>query len=102
MVGVVPVGAPLPDIAGQIERAIGACAFGEGTDRRKTRVAVFCAPVIGAFRVEGRTPGPEAGIVATGTFLPFGFGGQAPAPPSAVGLCVVPVDIDRGMFGNGR
>ena len=81
----VPVGTPLPDIAGQIERAVRTAAQGEGTNRGQTGVAVDGAPVVGAVGGEV-APGPEPAVGAAGALFPFGLGGEAAAAPVAVGV----------------
>ena len=47
IIACVPVLDPLGDVAGQVERAVGALARGERADRRQPRVAVLRAPKVG-------------------------------------------------------
>ena len=58
IVGCVPVGAPLPDIAPLVERAIGSLSGGEGVDRGQAREPIVLAPMVGCCCCEAHAPGP--------------------------------------------
>ena len=104
-----PVRAPFPDIAAAVEQAeaVGlAAAGGDGTGRpaigRGGRKRA--APDVAARRAVGLeqvvAPGEALALEAAARrALPFRFGRQAQPGPVAIGLRVVPRDMDDGMIG---
>src|SRR6185312_4508257 len=85
---VVVVLAPLPDVAGQVEHAVGRGAVGEGADGGGG------APVLAVVGAGGPGLGAAPGVLppvrAAGGLLPLGLAGEALARPGGVGAGVVP------------
>ena len=107
--GVEPVGAPLPDIAGDGVEAEG--IGWEAVDGAGSGEAVFggvdagelALPDVAEVVTFGRQfISPRVELLfeaAAGSVLPLGFGGERFAGPCGVGCRIVPGDVDDGMVG---
>ena len=97
IVGIVPIGTPLPHIARHVVEAVG--VGGVGFDGSRGIRSFEDASVIGLLFV-GRIVAPGifglGAARATGVF-PLGFGGQARVQPLAISSGVVIGDVDNGM-----
>ncbi len=107
--GVEPVGAPLPDIAGDGVEAEG--IGWETVDGAGSGEAVFSGVDAGelalpdvaevsAFGREFISPGVEFLFeAAAGSVLPLGFSGEGSAGPCGVGHRIIPRHVDDGVVG---
>src|SRR5262249_20321018 len=106
-IGEIPVGAPLPDIAGHVVQTVAISR--ERFDWRRARVAVFCRVVVPGVALEGialrmlvgeRLIAPDVLLAlqaASRGEFPLGLGGQPLARPFGVGNRVEPGDVDDGV-----
>jgi hypothetical protein len=110
-VGVPPVVAPFPGVAGDGVDAV--VVGGEGVDGAGAGVAVFGGVVFGevalpdvaeVLAVGGEVVAPGVELLfeaAAGGEFPFGFGEEALAGPGGIGGSVIPGDVDYGVVGAG-
>src|SRR6185437_8501651 len=94
--GIVPVIDPFPNIAGHVIQAKGALARLITSDGHERLVADPLLIVIEMFGGRLDIPPRESPIRRPfGRFLPFGFSGESFVGPSAIGLCIKPINIDN-------
>ena len=97
IVGIVPIGTPLPHIAGHVVEAVGVGGVGFDGSRGVRRFED--ASVIGLLFV-GRIVAPGIfglGAARAAGVFPLCFGGQARIQPLAIGFGVVIGDVDNGV-----